>query len=64
LRALAERLRERQIQREYRDQQRDPLVEFPGLVFMAAAMPIVFNLMLDLVLNRVNPVTHVASPND
>ena len=62
LRALAERLREREAQRDHRDQQRDLLVAGVEQVLSAAAVAamfaVVLHLVLSFVLNRVDAVAH------
>src|SRR6516225_11147592 len=62
LRAFAEHLGERQKERDHRDQQRDLLVPALRYRLSAAAMPVLlmFDLMLDFMLDRVHAMTHVA----
>ena len=62
LRAFAEHLGERQKERDHRDQQRDLLAPALRYRLSAAAMPVLlmFDLMLDSMLDRVHAVTHVA----
>jgi len=64
LRALAQGFGERQEKRNHRDQQRDLLVEAvrQPLFLPAAAMPelLMLDVMLDLMLDRVHAMTHVA----
>ena len=65
--ALAQRLREREEQRDDRDQQRHPLVKAQVDVDVAAAAVAVFvmlDLVLDFVLNRMNAVTYGRSLRD
>ena len=62
LRALAERLREGKKQRDHRDQQRDALFSVLVSAWPAAAVLVMLELVLDLVLHRVHTLAHLASP--